>query len=392
MTAIEFEVQILLELLSEILTEVFIDQVGKTCMVITRDMYSKNVRLDSAAFDDLVLKMAVRSSGLAPKPGVMKLLKLTLRGIASGGRPLHQRVARTNHETVIVDLGRLDWTAVEISASGRRVVNPSNSPFVRGATAAELPIPENGGSLDELDEFIPTDDFTSLLLIKVWLVTCFIPDIPRPVAVIIGIRGSGKTETSRLIQGLIDPQIVPGRHMPRTERDLVIALQSAYLPLFDNVRRISPVQGDIMAQAVTDFGFVVRRLFTDATPQVHAFRRTALITGLEVPTSAPDLLSRCLLIEFTGSRRLAPIQQWVTRFQALRPRLFGAALDALSKAMRLRATLEPVTEVDHRLADWMEWAVAVGLALGASRDQCLAALAEMKYRQHLHAIGAQPIA
>ncbi len=147
-----------------------------------------------------------------------------------------------------------------------------------------------------------------------------------------------------------------------------------------------------MAQAVTDFGFVVRRLFTDATSQVHTFRRTAIVTGLEVPTSAPDLLSRCLIVEFTGSPKLRSMDLCMPRFQAMRPRLFGAVLTTLSRAMRIVPTLQPVTEVEHRLADWVQWAVAVGLALGRSRDECVSALIEMKYRQHLHSIGAQPIA
>jgi hypothetical protein len=391
MSSIEFYATALITYLSEVIGEVFTDQEGKTYVVITAGGHSKNVPLDSKAFDDLVLKTAVRSFGLAPPPGAMRLLKRTLQGVSSGTRKLYQRVART-YNGVLIDLGGPDWSAVAASQSGIRVVNPSRPPFVRGSTASELPLPDYSGTLDELDEFIPTDDVTSLLLVKMWLVTSLIPDIARPLAVIIGVRGSGKTETSRLLQSLVDPQVIPGRHMPRTERDLVIALQSSYVPLFDNVRAISPVQGDVMAQAVTDFGFVVRRLFTDAATQVHAFRRTAIVTGLDVPTSAPDLLSRCLIVEFSGSRKLRSLDRWMARFQATRPRLFGAVLTALSGAMRIVPTLQPVTEVEHRLADWVQWAVAVGLALGRSRDECVAALVEMKYGQHLHSIGAQPIA
>ncbi|MGB6063927.1 MAG: hypothetical protein WBG50_03905 [Desulfomonilaceae bacterium] len=392
MSTTNLQVQNLLNLLSEFITDVFVDQNSKTYVVIASDGYFKNVALDSSDFEDLILNIAVGSSGVAPKPGVIKLLKRTLRGTSSEVRTLYQRVARTSSEVILINLGGADWTAAEVSSSGVNLVKSPTPLFVQGPTAGELPLPETGGSLHELDEFIPTDDPMDLLLIKLWLVTSLIADIARPLAVITGIRGSGKTETSRLLQSLVDPQVIPGRHMPRTERDLVIALQSSYVPLLENVRSISPAQGDIMAQAVTDFGFVVRRLFTDATCQVHAFRRTALVTGLEVPTCAADLLSRCLLIEFTGSRKLGVMEQWKPRFQAVRPRLFGAVLATLSEAMRLRPALDPVTEVNHRLADWLQWAVAVGLALGASRDQCVAALAEMKYRQHLQSVAAQPIA
>jgi hypothetical protein len=392
MSDTDVEVKALLNLLSEVCTDVFADQHCKTYTVITWDGHFRNVPVDSEEFQDLVLKIAVRSRGLAPKPGVIKLLKNTLRGTASGVRTLHQRVARTDPEVVLIDLGRRDWTAVEVSRSGWKLVTHPNPPFVRGATAAELPLPEPGGTLRDLDEFLPPENPIDLFLIKLWLVTIFIPDIPRPPAVITGVRGSGKTETTRILQSFVDPQIVPGRHMPRTERDLIIALQSSYVPLFDNVRNISPVQGDILAQAVTDFGFVVRRLFTDATPHLHSFRRTALLTGLEVPTSAPDLLSRCLLIEFTPSDKLRAMESWMSRFKELQPRIFGALLTTLSKAITLRPALDPVTEINHRLADWLEWAVAVGLALGASRKECVAALHEMKFRQHLHSVAAQPIA
>lgn len=392
MSDTDVEVKALLNLLSEVCTDVFTDQHGKTYTVITWDGHCRNVPVEAEEFQDLVLKIAVQSRGLAPKPGVIKLLQRTLRGTTSESRTLHQRVARTDHDVILIDLGRRDWTAVEVNKSGWELVTHPSPPFVRGATAAELPLPEPGGTLHDLDEFFPSENPIDLLLIKLWLVTSFIPDIPRPLAVITGIRGSGKTETSRILQSLVDPQVVPGRHMPSTERDLVIALKSAYLPLFDNVRSISAIQGDVMAQAVTDFGCVVRRLYTDAASHVHRFRRTAVITGLEVPTSAPDLLSRCLLIEFTESDKLRAMESWMPRFKDLQPRIFGALLTTLSEAIRVRPALYPVTEIDHRLADWLEWAIAAGFALDMSREECIAALHEMIFRQHLHSVAAQPIA
>ena len=79
--------------------------------------------------------------------------------------------------------------------------------FLKGADEIEQVMPIHGSGkkgLDRIDRYLnlsPEEKF----LLKVYLVTCFNPDITFPSVSINGTNGSGKSTLSRIIKKIIDP-------------------------------------------------------------------------------------------------------------------------------------------------------------------------------------------
>jgi hypothetical protein len=53
-----------------------------------------------------------------------------------------------------IDLGGPDWQGVRVSADGWRVISPLVPPLVRGKGMRALPLPQTGGRIDDLRDFV----------------------------------------------------------------------------------------------------------------------------------------------------------------------------------------------------------------------------------------------
>ena len=68
---------------------------------------------------------------------------------------------------------------------------------------AALPLPQTGGSVEDLRPFVNVRDEESFILAVAWLVGALNPDGPFPIALIQGEQGSAKsTLTGRTQPGL----------------------------------------------------------------------------------------------------------------------------------------------------------------------------------------------
>ena len=91
-----------------------------------------------------------------------------------------------------------------------------------------------------------------------------------------------------------------------------------------------------------------------------------MLSAINIPTHAPDLLDRSLLIcldRIPPDRRRRE-DELARAFDAARPAILGGLLDALSGAMRVYPVLE-IPELP-RMADFATWGAAVAEALGIS--------------------------
>jgi hypothetical protein len=107
-------------------------------------------------------------------------------------REVYVRVAE--HEGAIyVDLANERWEAVEINASGWRVVSDPPVCFRRPRGMLPLPVPKQGGSLEELRRFVNVTDEVGWHLLVAWLVQALRPTGPYPVLLLQGEQGSAKS-------------------------------------------------------------------------------------------------------------------------------------------------------------------------------------------------------
>ncbi|MBC7106645.1 MAG: hypothetical protein H5T97_11970, partial [Firmicutes bacterium] len=125
--------------------------------------------------------------------------------------PVFVRVAEANGK-IYLDLCRGSWQAAEIDPTGWRVVDKPPVKFRRARGMLPLPLPERGGSLELLRQYVnPLLGGDEWVLLVAWLVASLHPAGPYPIFVLQGEQGSGKSLAARLLRALIDPNVAPLR-------------------------------------------------------------------------------------------------------------------------------------------------------------------------------------
>jgi hypothetical protein len=114
-------------------------------------------------------------------------------------REVHVGVARDG-DHLFIDLCNPEWHAVRVTGDGWSVVDSPPVRFLRTPDMRPLSLPERGGSIDELRQFLPGlnegDNFT---LAVAFLLAALQPSGPYPVLVIYGQQGWAKTGLLRIL-------------------------------------------------------------------------------------------------------------------------------------------------------------------------------------------------
>ena len=158
----------------------------------------------------------------------------------SPNSPAYSRIAGDDR-TIWLDLCNSDWQAVKITAERWEVIDEPDVYFVRRRGMLDLPVPERGGTLEELRALLNIRSDEDWLLILTWLAAAYRPFGPYPVLGINGEQGSAKSTTSRMLRALVDPNKAPLRSEPKEPRDLMIAANNAWTLAFDNLVLYQPV-------------------------------------------------------------------------------------------------------------------------------------------------------
>lgn len=302
-------------------------------------------------------------------------------------RPLSIRVAKYLG-FLFYDLGR---KVVEVSSEGWRVLTDPPILFKRFPGGQIQDDPETGGSLDEFISLVNLKEATDRLLLKVFIVTSLIPDIPHPILAIHGPQGSAKSTMLRFLVRLLDPWIVEDIQNTNS-MEFFQAISQRWVVPFDNLSRLSHQLSDIFCKMVTGGAFTKRRLYTNDESIIWSFIRVLILNGVALPVEKPDLLDRCLIIELNRIPNCDRMDEETlnTRFNAIKPKLLGASFDALSKAMKIYPTVELTST--PRLADFAKWGCAVAEALGSTQQEFLSAYEMAVKRQTEEALDASPMA
>ncbi len=304
---------------------------------------------------------------------------------------LHNRIA-FHEDAIWYDLADRDWRAVRVTADGWEIVAEPPILFRRYSHQRPQPEPVRGGGLCDLLRFVNLRDPSQGLLLQVYVVCCFIPDIPHPVPVLHGPQGSAKTTLFRTLRGLIDPSATPTLSFPRDATELVQQLSHHWVPFYDNISSLPDWTSDLLCRAVTGEGFSKRELYSDDEDVIYQFRRCIGLNGVNVAAHKPDLLDRCILF---GLEPIAPADRrpeeaiW-QEFEAARPRLLGAVLDVLARAMTLRRAIR--LPGLPRMADFALWGCAIAKALGHPEVDFLAAYQDNTEARNEEALQASPVA
>lgn len=356
----------LLQLADKAGIEVFHTPQGVGHAAVAVGTHRETWPLRSAGFGLWLRRLQYEAVGEALSEDVLGEAVATLEAralFAGEEREVHRRVAGVG-ERILVDLGDPDWRTIEITDEGWEVVEDHHVHFVRDSSALALPVPERGGSIEDLREFANCVDEGSWMRLCGFLVMCLNPCGPYPLAYPTGEQGSAKSTVSRLICSLVDPRVAPLMMGNPSTRDLAVISNSVWLVGFDNVSKVSTGLSDALCQLATGGGYRTRQLYTDSETLVLDLKRPVLLNGIGRVISRPDLLDRVALIE------LAPIpperrrteEELNAAWEKARPRILGALLDGVSAALAESDNVE--LEDFPRMADFARWGEAAGGAFG----------------------------
>ena len=343
-------------------TELFHDVGGNGYATVEMDNHQETWPLKSQRFGQWLLRRFYVDTGKAPGAQALTDARATIKARAmfeGQTRSVSRRIAR-RQDTIYLDLCNERWEVIEITAAGWKTLPSDAAPvkFLRQDNAASLPYPENAGTVESLRSLLNVKSQEDFRLLIAWLVGTLNPDGPFPVLVLQGEQGSAKSTTVRVLRSVVDPAVEPLRAPPRDERDLAIAASNNWMPALDNLSGVRPWLSDALCRLATGGGFATRELYTDDREVLFSQKRPVILNGIDSLAVAGDLRDRSLVVE------LPPIppdkkrteKEFYRELEAVRPKVLGVLLDAVSAALRNLDRVE-LRELP-RMADFAVWVAA----------------------------------
>jgi hypothetical protein len=177
--------------------------------------------------------------------------------------PLHVRVAwgqkenKAKERSIYYDTTDAQGSIVEISTNGCRIINgsdPDISILFKRHNQTPQVTPDKNYLNDIFDQFL---DLTNVrnnehrLLLKVFIVCAFIPEIDHPILTIYGAQGVAKSSLLRLIKMLVDPSKPVLLTLLKNIPEFIQQVNHNYLAFYDNVKYIPYWLSDEICKAVT---------------------------------------------------------------------------------------------------------------------------------------------
>jgi putative DNA primase/helicase len=293
-----------------------------------------------------------------------------------------------------LDLCDRAWRAIEISPKGWRIVERHGLPFVRSGSMQALPLPEQGDAcaIEELRPFVNTETDEDFVLVVAWLLAAMRNRGPYPVLILNGQQGTGKSNLSKLIRSLVDPNAAPIRAAPRDDRDLIVAAVNAHCLVIDNMSAVPAWLADGLCRLATGGGFSARALHTDRDEMTFMATRPILLNGIPSLVDRADLADRAVTVRLRpiSEDERRPEDEMAEEWEAVRPRILAALCDALSTALRRLPETKLVKA--PRLADFAKWISAAEPGLGWAPGTFMAAYGTNRRDVVDSAFEASPVA
>jgi hypothetical protein len=260
-------------------------------------------------------------------------------------------------DNIYLDLGCPEWKAVEITAAGWRVIDRPPVRFRRSRGMLPLPVPEAGGSIDELRPFLNVTP-QHFIMVVAWLLAALRPYGPYPILGVSGEKGGAKTMLLKLLRRLIDPHTPEIRALPQDDRTLFLYAKNRHIQAFDNVSVLMAWLADLFSQLATGGGFTTRELYTDDDENIFNGMRPIAMNGIPEIVEQADLADRALVIklETIPEEKRQTEAELEQAFNQARPKILGALLTAVAGGLRELPTIK--LKEKPRMADFAVWIVA----------------------------------
>jgi hypothetical protein len=159
---------------------------------------------------------------------------------------LNLRVAKKDNDngSFYLNLTNLKWKIIKITSEYWDIIKDNEKPIFKRYEKNSSPqiYPSKEYDKDIFNKFLKLFNVESkkeILLLSVYIISLFIPDIPKCILALSGAGGGAKTTTFEIIKNIVDPGSVETLSFPTKIDDLVQNLSHHYVNFFDNVSSIS---------------------------------------------------------------------------------------------------------------------------------------------------------
>lgn len=310
-----------------------------------------------------------------------------VRGL--GSMNLELRTSFDDEKNIWYDLGS---GAIKITPNGWKFVPQPPILFMRNYSQQDQVLPEKGGSIWELFDYVNVKDEQDRLLLISFIVASLVPHINKPILAISGPAGSGKSECTRVLKTLMDPT-TPVSMPPITSTGELdkLALTSAVMA-FDNLSSMKDNVANHFCRLATGAGIRIRKLYKTNDYITFEAIRPIIVNGISQIITQSDLLNRAIPIELSPIEKRITDDDYREGFSNARPRLLGAMFDLLAKAMNIHPTITRTSW--PRMGSFARWGYAVCEALGDgyTGESFMDAYTKVEKVQHEEALHANPLA
>jgi hypothetical protein len=150
------------------------------------------------------------------------------------------------------------WRYIKMTKDGWEVKDDDDTSilFARHNQVAQV-LPDRNYEPDIFDRFIGltnVKDDKDKLLLKVYIISMFIPDIAHAMLIVHGEKGAAKTLLKHLIKQLVDPSRPILLTIDTDKGEFVQQLSHNYVAYYDNVKTVPKWLADEACKAVTGIG------------------------------------------------------------------------------------------------------------------------------------------
>lgn len=361
---------------------------------------TKIFKIGSKNFNVLIKKICYEKfSKLPPKDFTKEFSELLIFEIANKFTSaektyIYTRIGRYE-SSIYYDLGNEKGEVIQINKDGYKLI--VDTPFIFNKFSHQLSqiIPQTESNVNDIwkifDYIRISERFKILFL--VYLISCYIPDIPHPINVVFGTQGSSKTTANKLIQNLIDPSKLENLSLPSNTEKFIETIAPHWWISFDNISNISNTLSDELCKCVTGGSSSKRKLYTDDDKVIYTYCNCISLNGINCVVNRPDLMDRSLLFE------LIPLQpterktmnEILNNWEKDKPYILGAIFKILSKTIKLYESGIMLKELS-RLADFQKWGYCIGEVIGNQGNKFCEELKENRQIQNIEIINSSDIA
>ena len=347
----------------ESFADIIVDGVRQTWPIRSKRFRAQYVRYLQRQFERLAnedsLAAAMFAAAMKKSRVNAAIDDFEMRAIGSSTeREVYTRVANDRGQ-LFIDLGGPEGCAIRVTADGWTVVESPPVRFRRTPDTRPLPMPERGGSINDLRPFLTNfsdDDFTLTIAI---LLGALQPRGPYAVLAVYGQQGAAKTSLLRFLRALTDPNRAMTTRLPSAPRDLFIAARNSHVQTFENISQLSPRMSDDLCRLATGGGMRTRALWTNSDEATFTGARPIMMEGIANFVTAPDLLSRSIILTLAPLTSRRTERELYAAFDQCKGAILGGLCDMLATGVRRL----PETHMADlpRMADFSVWCAACGL-------------------------------